>query len=128
MANFDAFVKTIKQIVKDTIHAEKPVNICFGVVTAEAPLKILVDQKLELSEAQLILTRNVTDFTTDETVDHFTEKAAGGSGYALYEAHTHAYKGRKEFLIHHKLLTGDKVLLLREQGGQRYIILDRVVM
>ena len=128
MDNYKKMLSVMKQAAIEVIEAMKPVNTCFGVVTSEAPLKILVDQKMELSQAQLILTRNVTDFYTDETVDHLTENRGGGGGYALFESHNHNYKGRKQFLIHHKLLAGDKVLLLREQGGQRYIVIDRVVM
>ena len=128
MANFDALVKTFKQIAKETSDANAPVAVCFGTVTSEEPLQILVDQKLPLSRAQLILTRNVTDYNTDETVNHLTENRAGGSGDPAFESHNHNYKGRKSFLIHHKLIVGDKVVLLREQGGQRYIVLDRVVM
>lgn len=128
MADYNALVNLFKSIANDAVTASAPVAVCFGTVTSEAPLKILVDQKLELSEMQLVLTRNVTDYTTDETVDHLTENRGGGSGYALFEAHNHNYKGRKQFLIHHKLITGDKVLLLREQGGQRYVVIDRVVM
>lgn len=128
LANFDALVKTFKQIAKETSDANAPVAVCFGTVTSEEPLQILVDQKLPLSRAQLILTRNVTDYNTDETVNHLTENRAGGSGDPAFESHNHNYKGRKSFLIHHKLIVGDKVVLLREQGGQRYIVLDRVVM
>lgn len=128
LADYDFLVKVFKQIAKETNAAEKPVTVCFGTVTSEEPLQILVDQKLPLSQAQLILTRNVTDYYTDETVDHLTENRGGGSGDPAFESHNHNYKGRKQFLIHHKLLVGDKVVLLREQGGQRYIVLDRVVM
>ena len=68
LADYDRFVKILKQIAKETIAADAPVAVCFGTVTSEEPLQILVDQKLPLSQAQLILTRNVTDYYTDETV------------------------------------------------------------
>ena len=128
LAEYDAFLDVIKRVSNEANEASQPVKICFGTVTGIAPLTIIVDQKLELSEMQLILTRNVTDFYTDETVDHVVENRGGGSGYASFESHNHNYTGRKSFLIHHKLIVGDKVLLIREQGGQRYIILDRVVI
>ena len=128
MANYNALLSAIKQASKEATEASQPVKICFGTVTSEFPLAIRIDQKLELTMAQLVLTRNVTDFWTDETVDHLTENRGGGAGHASFESHNHNYKGRKPFLIHHKLIVGDKVLLLREQGGQRYIVIDRVVM
>ena len=47
----------------DAVEANKPVNLCFGIVTSTSPLKINVEQKMELGEAQLLLSRNVTDYT-----------------------------------------------------------------
>jgi hypothetical protein len=41
--------------------------------------------------------------------------------------HTHGYVGRKKFLVHLGLKEGERVLLMRIQGGQQYIVLDRVV-
>lgn len=42
-------------------------------------------------------------------------------------SHKHGYVGRKTFRVHLGLKTGERVLLLRIQGGQQYIVLDRVV-
>lgn len=108
----------LKQCATGAQDASKPMAVVFGTVLLESPLTVNVEEKLTLSTAQLVLTRNVTDYTTDMTVDHMTEVAS---------AHAHGYLGRKEFLVHHTLLKGDRVVMLREQGGQRYIILDRVV-
>lgn len=55
LANYDALIKTFKQIVKDTMAASAPAAVCFGVVTSVEPLTILVDQKLPLTSMQLIL-------------------------------------------------------------------------
>jgi len=38
------------------------------------------------------------------------------------------FKGRKKFIIHNNLSVGEKVVLLRMQGGQKFIVLDRAVM
>ena len=40
--------------------------------------------------------------------------------------HTHGYVGRKTYLVHNALVKGDKVILLRVSGGQRFVVLDRV--
>lgn len=42
-------------------------------------------------------------------------------------SHSHGYSGKKEFLIHNGLIQKEKVILLRVQGGQKYLVLDRVV-
>ena len=41
-------------------------------------------------------------------------------------SHKHAYSGRKIFRVHNGLKKGETVVLLRIQGGQRYIVIDRV--
>lgn len=126
MADFSELLKCFKEISRETVDNDVPAIVCFGEVQNESPLQVLVDQKLLLDSEQLILSRNVTDFSRDETVDHMTENRAGGSQYALFESHNHQYKGRKEFKIHNKLQAGDQVILLRVQGGQKFVILDRI--
>lgn len=119
-------VEVVKRAAVDAVEASRPVNVLFGTVLSEAPLQIKVSQKITLTEKMLVLTRNVTDFTVMETVDHVTENASGGSGDAAYESHAHPYVGKKPFLIHNALKTGEKVVLIRLQGGQKFLVLDRV--
>ena len=75
---------------------------------------------MELGSAQLILTRNVTDYETEITVNWTTEKASEPE-------HEHDLKGKKKIKIHNGLATGDEVILLKKKGGQKYLILDKVV-
>ncbi len=39
--------------------------------------------------------------------------------------HSHKVKGRKKVLLHLGLKTGEKVIMLRLGGGQRFLVLDR---
>ena len=39
--------------------------------------------------------------------------------------HKHEYKGRKKITLHYGLKVGEDVVLLKVQGGQTYIVLDR---
>lgn len=112
-------VKAIKKAAKEAIEAADPTAIQFGHVTSISPLKILVEQKKELTIAQLVLTRNVKDYKLEMTVEHVTEVA---------EAHSHEYKGRKKFTIHNALKVGDTVILVKMQGGQKYIVWDKEVV
>ena len=64
MPDATELAKVIKKAASKAIKAEKPVEVCFGKVTSVSPLQILVDQKFTLGAAQLVLTRNVTDFKT----------------------------------------------------------------
>lgn len=40
--------------------------------------------------------------------------------------HSHEYKGIKRILLHYGLKQGESVLMLRMQGGQKYLVLDRI--
>lgn len=126
MASHNDFLNLIKKASTDAVEAGKPINVVFGTVISIAPLKINIEQKLTLGTAQLILARNVTDFTVDMTVDHITENRSGGAGDAEYASHNHDYVGRKSFLVHNGLIVGDEVILVRMQGGQKYVVIDRV--
>ena len=53
---------------------------------------------MTLSPAQLMLTRNVTDFKTGDTT------------------------------IYNALKVNEMVVLLKQSGGQRYLVFDRVVL
>ncbi len=115
--DLSGFLNDVKRAAVDAILASKPFSFTLGVVKSTSPLKIQVDQKLELSAAQLVLTNAVRDYTVEMTVDHETEETS---------KHKHKYKGTKKFRVHLALKTGEQVLLLRADGGQKYLVLDRV--
>lgn len=126
MADISTLVRQIKQAAIDAVNENCPCEVIFGVVRSEQPLEINVEQKLTLGEDQLILCREVTDYETYITVSWETEKESGGSGYAAFAEHSHNISGKKKILVHNALETGEKVVLLRVQGGQKFIVLDRV--
>jgi hypothetical protein len=177
-------IEQIKKAALEANNAGKPSDCTIGTVTGTDPLRIAADQKLELDEDQLILCRNVTDYTVDMTVAHQTEPAtvdltteqtahshgipAWDTQAASFDAsHTHAmssstvtgsanpptnhahdipahstasagikgenigehihdYTGRKTFLVHNALQTGEKVILIRAAGGQKFYVIDRL--
>ena len=117
----------VKKAALEAVNASQPSDFCFGKVTSAKPLKILVEQKMTLGAAQLVLTRNVTDFKTKVTVDWETGTKSGGSGESSFASHTHAVSGKKEITIHNALQVGDEVILFKKKGGQKYLVLDRAV-
>lgn len=127
LADCNEFFNLIRQMAVESVDASKPTSLVFGTVTSDSPLKINVEQKMTLTAAQLVLTRNVTDYKIDMDVNHFTENESGGSGDLVFDIHKHAYNGKKQFIIHNALVVGDEVILVRVQGGQKYIVIDRVV-
>ena len=136
LADFTAIVETMKRAGAGAVGAGKPVTVAFGTVVSAAPLKIDVEQKLTLEAGQLILTRNVTDYFIDAAVSHKTEDETEHT-HAIYDtytgggssdptSHSHEYKGDKRFKVLNALRETEIVLLLRMQGGQKYIVLDRL--
>ena len=129
MPDYTPLLKVMKQTAKDTEHASCPVKVCFGKVVSVSPLKIQVEQKITLGKAQLVLTKNVTDHEVEMTVSEWeTEETSGGSGDSSFATHKHGFdSNKKRTTIHNALKVGEGVVLLREQGGQKYIVLDKVV-
>lgn len=113
-------IEVIKKVALNAIEASKPTNALFGVVVSDSPLKISIDQKMTLDSDSLVLTNAVKEHTLEMTVDHVTENTNTGNG-----SHNHTYKGRKQFTVHNGLVVGEKVILLRMQGGQKYIVWDK---
>lgn len=133
----------MKQAGSSAVETNNPVNVCFGKVTSASPLKILVEQRITLGVAQLVLTRNVTDYDIDVTVDIETTTALGNHNHSVSleidtgiatastssvnMSHEHSITGKKKIKVHNALKNGDEVILLRVQGGQKYIVIDKVV-
>lgn len=119
-------LSVIKAAAVGSVNNTKPVNLHFGTVKTEKPLSIELDIGIKLSEAFLILSRNVTDYDLEMTVNHITEKMQKGGKDPSFTSHKHEYKGRKVFRVHKALKNGENVILIRLQGGDKYLVLDRV--
>ena len=137
----NTLVDIIKEISVNAVNNSQPTSLCFGVVASVEPLKIRINQKLTLEKEQLILTSLVQDFDVDMSVEHETEgvdlthnhnititSPHGDTGIidSALGNHVHEYKGKKTFTVHLALEKDEKVILIKMQGGQRYLVLDRV--
>lgn len=100
-----------------------PSTWMIGEVVNESPLQIQIEQRLTIDEDLLILTRNVTDYMVQATIA--LNFSTGSS-----EGHRHSVSGTHDvpIQIHNGLQEGDFVLLLRQDGGQKFIVVDRVVI
>ena len=149
MPDATELVKAMKRAALDALESTKPVNVVFGTVESVSPLKINVEQKMILGKSQLVLSRNVTDFETKVTVEWESESAltthkhsyegtteSGGEDSHSHSysgntkttnlKHTHDITGKKKIIIHNGLVVGDEVILVRQQGGQKYVVIDRI--
>ncbi len=144
------FVCMLKKASIEAVEASKPTSVIYGKVISKSPLKIQVEQKMTLTTKQLVLTRNVTDYVVDMSMDWSAEPSLGAHSHSFSGTtktageprhshsfsgttnltsltHSHSVKGRKSVTIHNGLSVGEVVMLIRMQGGQKYIVMDRVV-
>ncbi len=102
-------LEVIKLAALDAIDRENMANFCYGIVTGTSPLRIMLEQKLELTEQFLILTKGVMDYQI------FGRITIDGNETRSYSA-----------TVQNRLCIGDKVLLLKAMGGQQYAVIDRL--
>ncbi len=108
-------INSIKQAAMDAVLASNPVNVCFGEVLNDSPLEVSVDQRFTLTADFLIVPERLTAYEVD--LRHAHSYSQGTTGDALTQP----------VIIRRGLEKGDKLILLRMQGGQQYVILDRLV-
>lgn len=97
-----SIVDQIRKISNTTHIVSDPVAVMQGIVVSIHPLEVNVEQRLSLKEVFLVVPERLTEY-----------KVTLSSG--------------EELIIREGLGVGDKVLLMRVQGGQQFIVLDRVV-
>lgn len=129
-------IDAIKEVVEKLIDRKKMTKLEFGIVETVSPLTIRVEAKKLLQAEDLVLSHLVKDYYVDITVQHSTDSIYGSwnTSHSHPEAgnntipidHEHEYKGRKKILIHNGLLKGEKVAMIRQEGGQIYYIIDRI--
>lgn len=110
-------LETIKQIALNTVESTKPTAFFVRTISTVNPLSIVFDQKITLDATKIIVPETLTKRTVKLEIEVKIEESEG---------HKHVVKVT-EATLDGGLKVGDKVLLAREQGGQRYIIIDRVV-
>lgn len=113
-------IQIIKKAAIEAVQAANPCSIMFGVVTKTNPLNITIESRLTLDESFLILTSAVSTFSVDVDVSVSTSNSIS------VPVHNHTVSGRKTITVHLGLSIGESVMLMQVQGGQKYVVLDRV--
>ena len=138
-----SFTDALKEAVKKTIEASAPAKIMFGVVTSAAPLTITVENRLTVSGAMLVVPKELRAGYSDThkhklfpPVDGEDAETGGVADGAAVEAHTHTLPDEywtndeentlKEREYHYGLKAGEAVILLRDNGGQRFLVVGRL--
>lgn len=132
MANL---LQEIQAITQQVNHASQPTDYLVGTVTREEPLQIVTDStQAPLEKSVLHLTEAVIEkkilLRHTHTI-HDTYTGGGDAEDALTD--TTYYEDGESIpiennyaIVNKALKQGDKVLLLRVQHGQQYLVLSRV--
>lgn len=131
----------IKTTAMAAFQASNPVNIVVGEVIESKPLKIEVHSKLILTDEFLLVAEHLTrhERIVSLAYEHTQYFSSGRMGDALkqasstrknigesapnpYEKYEMKYA---QFIYEDGLKIGDKVVLHRVQGGQKYFVSDR---
>ncbi|KAA0944067.1 DUF2577 domain-containing protein [Sporosarcina sp. ANT_H38] len=134
----------IKRTAIEAFNSTNPVNLIFGVVTKAEPLEIEIHSKLTLTREFLLIAEHLTrhdrivtiryEFpkTWDKDADIGDEVKSAASSrnyigsppaipYGKYEL------SNTKMTFENVLKKGDKVSLVRMQGGHKFFVMDRVV-
>lgn len=104
MRDTSDLVKLIRDLSSNTLDTKKPPRLMQGQVTSIRPLKILVEQRLELTQSFLIVPEHLTDYSVSAKVGN---------------------SGRQTITFYNGLKPGDRVILLSDLGSQLFYVLDR---
>jgi len=123
-------IDIMKRAALDATDNAQMCDLRYGKVVSVKPLKVQVTNLFTIPEALLVVPEHLTDYEIKVTTDGygwFTDNKSGGSDEASFASHNHGINETKKTIkIHGALKVGDKVALLRKQGGQSYFILDRL--
>ena len=95
--DINQLVRMIKQAAVDAVDAQKPFAFAIGKVRSTTPLRIELNQKITLPASMLYLTSAVRKYNSNNP---YNEDLS--------------------------LCVGENVMLLRCDGGQKFIVLDRL--
>ncbi len=98
-------LNTIKRIAIDAVKSDKPAEARYGVVSSVSPLKIRVSATFILPEVAIIVPEHI------RYVKGEPDPMTGITPIILADGIG--------------LEVGDKVILMREQGGGKYIVMGR---
>lgn len=109
-------LQTIKTAAVDAVNASNPVQILIGKVIAVEPLKVQINPKLTLEDSFLIVPKIFSDY--EQTVEFEKEIEQDGEIVIV--------KQEKIVTVKNKLQNGEQIVLLKVQGGKKYLILERL--
>ena len=125
--NGSEILNDIKIAALDAVEAGCPCEIKYGTVTSVKPLLVRLEQRITLSEEALILPRKFTDHKLKISAGNVCDYFLGDNSETepVSPPHVHAV-GDMEITVHGELNIGDNLILIRQQGGQKFLIFDLI--
>lgn len=102
-----SMIDAIKRISLDAVNASVPTDLRYGTVTKVNPIEIRVSSELILPQEVLMIPERMTDHYV--VIDDDESKS-----------------GDRFVYVHGALNINDKVIMIREQGGQKFLVLDKI--
>ena len=136
-------IDIMKRAAIDANEASQPTDLRFGTVKTVNPLSVEITNQMLIPQSLLILPSHLTDYTVPVTFN-WTSETAGNHNHSYSGSdsrgdshsgsvdsngsHVHQMVSDKSntITIHNALKVGDKVVLIRKQGGQAFYILDKI--
>ena len=107
-----SYAELIKMAAIEAVNSRMPCNICFGTVIAIDPLVIEAEEKKVLPSEFLVVAKSLTDYK--QTIS-FDNEDIDIPKKSIITVHAH-------------LEVGEKVILVKAEGGQKYFVIERVGM
>ena len=131
-------IEIIKVAAMEAIENGKPCDLRFGEVVSVSPLKVRITSDFILPESLLIVPKHLTDYSANVNIGlgGLDVNVVGNTLYIKSPLATVGDEGVSEsdtegvdertLTVYNGLEIGDNVVLIRNQGGTKYLILDRV--
>ena len=122
-------VKVLQRAAVDAVRASKPTEVTHGKVVSTEPMQIMVDQKITLGELQLDCGETMEEYMAEteleiEVIDLALTMEIDGKIVTAKVKGSGKMIGKMK--ARRSLDVGDEVILIRKQGGQNYIMYDKV--
>lgn len=117
MVDMTDFIRQVKRAAVEATENMKPVQVLYGTVTKEKPIEITVNQQKILDADDLIICKHLSDYEVELEMNWAVTGGEGGS-----------IVGTKKVMFKNHLRLGEKVILLRQQEGQNYVVIDRMAV
>lgn len=139
--------EAIKQLSQQQSDGTYPVAILFGTITGVKPVVLKIDNQVYGSDF-VVIPQHLTDYkvsvnvsggfsgkTSSTTHTHSGGQHDGhtdGTGEHTHSGGSHSHEissfsmSGSVMTVHNALKVGDKVIVARQNGGQKFVILDRI--